>query len=214
MIAASTSGTDEGESTANQGLVQGHAYALTMVKQCGDFRMLRYSTQPTAAQYSPVPGAFSDFALSSRSDQRRLCALPPVPALRIGSATHGASSNGVATGQTIRRSGKNTATCATWHARSLHSPPLLPPTLSHSSPCSHTRAVSLPSRYAVHWRSLVGVKLPTMASFGWNLMISAPTSRASTSAVRLSPAQPGPLPWNAAGVLAYPVHAHSQPRST
>jgi len=41
VIAASTSGTDEGESTASQGLVQGHAYSVLSVVEVGKFRMLR-----------------------------------------------------------------------------------------------------------------------------------------------------------------------------
>ena len=42
VIAASTSGADEGESTAQQqGLVQGHAYAVTTVRHVGKHKMLR-----------------------------------------------------------------------------------------------------------------------------------------------------------------------------
>ena len=41
LICAGTSGEDEGEATANQGLVQGHAYTIQSVKKVGDFRMLR-----------------------------------------------------------------------------------------------------------------------------------------------------------------------------
>jgi|EP01047_Picozoa_sp_COSAG01_P023578 hypothetical protein len=41
VIAASTSGTDEGEATAQHGLVKGHAYAVVTVIHCGKYQMLR-----------------------------------------------------------------------------------------------------------------------------------------------------------------------------
>ena len=42
LICAGTSGTDEGESTATQGLVQGHAYTIQSVVKVDGFKMLRY----------------------------------------------------------------------------------------------------------------------------------------------------------------------------
>jgi hypothetical protein len=41
LICAGTSGTDEGESTAMQGLVQGHAYTIQSVLKVDGFKMLR-----------------------------------------------------------------------------------------------------------------------------------------------------------------------------
>ena len=41
LICAGTAGTDEGESTATQGLVQGHAYTIQSVVNVDGFRMLR-----------------------------------------------------------------------------------------------------------------------------------------------------------------------------
>ena len=41
LICAGTSGTDEGESTATQGLVQGHAYTIQAVIKVDGFKMLR-----------------------------------------------------------------------------------------------------------------------------------------------------------------------------
>ena len=42
LICAGTSGTDEGESTATQGLVQGHAYTIQSVVKVDGFKMLRW----------------------------------------------------------------------------------------------------------------------------------------------------------------------------
>lgn len=41
LICAGTSGNDEGESTATQGLVQGHAYTIQSVAKVDGFKMLR-----------------------------------------------------------------------------------------------------------------------------------------------------------------------------
>jgi hypothetical protein len=40
-VAASTSGEDQGEATATQGLVCGHAYSVLTVQEAGGFKMLR-----------------------------------------------------------------------------------------------------------------------------------------------------------------------------
>ena len=93
VIAASTSGKDEGESTAQMGLVQGHAYSVIEVITVEDgftYKMLRVSPQPTTLLSLPRSLLHSCVGAAGR------CATP------------GARSNGPATGATTRPSGTRT----------------------------------------------------------------------------------------------------------
>ena len=68
VIAASTSGKDEGEATAQMGLVQGHAYSVIEVITVEDgftYKMLRVSPQPTPC--SLCPGVFCTAVLRLRA---------------------------------------------------------------------------------------------------------------------------------------------------